>query len=219
MSKPSCLACQRADHQRCDDPQTVPVDDVYLSPGEWMVVCCCAEAHEISGSVPPPWRCSGGEENPMPRPLDPDLRDLLTEAVKVLEGPEIVRTREGDTSPRYVVSTVLRTVSTSTDPSVVNWATAYLRKVQRDQESNAPPAPGEREQVAVAYQIRHWRDRDGWWFAVDLPGRPGHVYGHYSTEQAMLDAKVERMRELETGIVESERSRQVDKSTNPQSDT
>jgi hypothetical protein len=47
MSKPSCLACQREDHQRCLDPQTVPVDDVYLSPGELMTVCCCAEAHEI----------------------------------------------------------------------------------------------------------------------------------------------------------------------------
>jgi hypothetical protein len=47
MSKPSCLACQRSDHQQCADPRTVPVDDVYLSPGELMTICCCAEAHEI----------------------------------------------------------------------------------------------------------------------------------------------------------------------------
>jgi hypothetical protein len=47
MSKPSCLACQREDHQRCHNPRRVPVDDAYLSPGELMTVCCCAEAHEI----------------------------------------------------------------------------------------------------------------------------------------------------------------------------
>jgi hypothetical protein len=54
MSAPACLACQREDHQQCDDPRRVLVDDVYFSPeaddyrpGEQMTVCCCAEAHEI----------------------------------------------------------------------------------------------------------------------------------------------------------------------------
>jgi hypothetical protein len=57
-------------------------------------------------------------------------------------------------------------------------------------------------QVYVAYKVGHWQDRDGWWFAVDIPGRQREVHGHYSTEQAMLDAKVERMAQLEAGIVE-----------------
>jgi hypothetical protein len=80
----------------------------------------------------------------MPRPLDPDLRDLLAEAVKVLEGPGVVPTPGGNASPRFLVSAVLRQVLTSSDPGIVNWGTGYLRKLQREwsrqvDESTKPP--------------------------------------------------------------------------------
>jgi hypothetical protein len=57
-------------------------------------------------------------------------------------------------------------------------------------------------QVVVAYQVTHGRRADGWWFAVDTPGRPPEEHGPYSTEDAMLDDKIARMEELEAGIVE-----------------
>jgi hypothetical protein len=136
--------------------------------------------------------------------MDDQTRQLLAEAVKVLEGPETLPTERGDAGARYLVSTVLRTVSETADPGwTVPWAIDYLRKLQRPQESNAPAAHGEQDQeVYVAYQMRHWQDRDGWWFAVDIPGREREVHGHYSSEDTMLDAKVKRMEELEAGIIE-----------------
>jgi hypothetical protein len=55
--------------------------------------------------------------------------------------------------------------------------------------------PGER--LSVAWQVSHGRRPDGWWFAVEVPGRPREEHGPYSSEQAMLAAKVARMRQLE----------------------
>jgi hypothetical protein len=60
----------------------------------------------------------------------------------------------------------------------------------------------DRREVYVAYQVTHGRRLDGWWFAVDIPGRPRQEHGPYATEDAMLDDKVARMEELEAGIVE-----------------
>jgi hypothetical protein len=61
---------------------------------------------------------------------------------------------------------------------------------------------GQERQVVVAYQVRHGRRADGWWFVVEIPGREREEHGPYATEDAMLDDKVDRMWELEAGIVE-----------------
>jgi hypothetical protein len=61
----------------------------------------------------------------MPRPLDPDVRDLLTEAVKVLE--------ELPAADRFKVSSALGQVLDAADPTTIVWATTYLRELQRDQ--------------------------------------------------------------------------------------
>ncbi len=53
------------------------------------------------------------------------------------------------------------------------------------------------ERVAVAWQVRHGQRPDGWWFAVEVPGRPREEHGPFTSEEAMLAAKVARMRELE----------------------
>jgi hypothetical protein len=53
------------------------------------------------------------------------------------------------------------------------------------------------ERLAVVWQVRHGRRPDGWWFAVQVPGRPRDEHGPFASEPAMLAAKVARMRELE----------------------
>jgi hypothetical protein len=55
--------------------------------------------------------------------------------------------------------------------------------------------PGQR--VEVAWQVSHGQRPDGWWFAVEVPGRPRAEYGPYRSEQAMLAAKLARMQDLE----------------------
>jgi hypothetical protein len=59
-----------------------------------------------------------------------------------------------------------------------------------------------RREVYVAYQVTHGHRPDGWWFMVDIAGRPRKEHGPYSSEDVMLDDKVARMEELEAGIVE-----------------
>jgi hypothetical protein len=53
------------------------------------------------------------------------------------------------------------------------------------------------EQLSVAWQARHGRRRDGWWFAVEVPGRPREEHGPFPSEQAMVAAKVARLKQLE----------------------
>jgi hypothetical protein len=53
------------------------------------------------------------------------------------------------------------------------------------------------ERLAVAWQVRHGQRSDGWWFTVEVPGRPREEHGPFTSEPAMLAAKLVRMRELE----------------------
>jgi hypothetical protein len=57
-------------------------------------------------------------------------------------------------------------------------------------------------QVYVAYQVTHGRRPDGWWYAVEIGGRPREEHGPYPDEDQMIAAKLARMEELEAGIVE-----------------
>jgi hypothetical protein len=43
---------------------------------------------------------------------------------------------------------------------------------------------------------------DGWWFAVEVPGRPREEHGPFPSEQAMVAAKVARIRQLEADPTE-----------------
>ena len=60
-------------------------------------------------------------------------------------------------------------------------------------ERQQPPS----ERLAVAWSVRHGRRSDGWWFVVEVPGRPREEHGPFTSEPAMLVAKVARMRQLE----------------------
>ena len=60
--------------------------------------------------------------------------------------------------------------------------------------------PGER--LSVAWQVSHGRRPDGWWFAVEVAGRPGEEHGPYNSEHTMLAAKVARMQDLEAPLTE-----------------
>jgi hypothetical protein len=55
--------------------------------------------------------------------------------------------------------------------------------------------PGER--LSVAWQVSHGRRPGGWWFAVEVPGHPREEHGPFTSEQAMLAAKLARMQDLE----------------------
>jgi hypothetical protein len=66
---------------------------------------------------------------------------------------------------------------------------ATPQKLARDQH------PGGR--VEVAWQVSHGRRSDGWWFAVQVPGRPLEEHGPFVSEPAMLAAKLTRMQQLD----------------------
>jgi hypothetical protein len=53
------------------------------------------------------------------------------------------------------------------------------------------------DELYVAWQVRHGRRSDGWWFAVDVAGRPREEHGPFDSEETMLAAKVARIQELE----------------------
>ena len=53
------------------------------------------------------------------------------------------------------------------------------------------------KRLAVAWQVSHGRRPDGWWFAMEVPGRPREEHGPFDSEAAMLAAKVDRMQQLE----------------------
>jgi hypothetical protein len=58
------------------------------------------------------------------------------------------------------------------------------------------------EQLFVAWQASHGRRPDGWWFAVDVPGRPREEHGPFTSKQAMAAAKVARLKQLEASPTE-----------------
>lgn len=60
-------------------------------------------------------------------------------------------------------------------------------------------------EIYVAWQIKHGRRSDGWWFVVEAAGRPAEEHGPFDTEDAMLAAKLARMEELEGHDTERER--------------
>jgi hypothetical protein len=59
-----------------------------------------------------------------------------------------------------------------------------------------------RRQVVVAYTVKHGQRADGWWFVVEIGERQPEEHGPYATEDAMLEDKLERMEELEQGILD-----------------
>jgi hypothetical protein len=63
------------------------------------------------------------------------------------------------------------------------------------EELESEPRPD--EPLYVAWQVSHGRRPDGWWFAVEVPGRPRKEHGPFTSQPAMLAAKVARMRQLE----------------------
>jgi hypothetical protein len=60
-------------------------------------------------------------------------------------------------------------------------------------ESQQPPGG----RLSVTWQASHAQQPDGWWFAVQVPGRPREEHGPFASEQAMLAAKLARIRQLE----------------------
>jgi hypothetical protein len=58
------------------------------------------------------------------------------------------------------------------------------------------------EWLSVAWQVRHGRRPDGWWFTVEVPGRPREEHGPFASEEAMLAAKLARIQALETAPIE-----------------
>jgi hypothetical protein len=53
------------------------------------------------------------------------------------------------------------------------------------------------ERLEVAWQVSHGQRPDGWWFAVEVPGRPREEHGPFTSEQAMLAAKLTRLQHLD----------------------
>jgi hypothetical protein len=58
------------------------------------------------------------------------------------------------------------------------------------------------EQLTVAWHVSHGQRPDGWWFAVEIPGRPWEEHGPFTSEPAMVAAKVARLKQLEASPTE-----------------
>jgi hypothetical protein len=58
------------------------------------------------------------------------------------------------------------------------------------------------ERLEVAWQVSHGQRPDGWWFAVEVPGRPREEHGPFASEPAMLAAKLARIKQLEAPLTE-----------------
>ena len=57
--------------------------------------------------------------------------------------------------------------------------------------------PRPEKRLSMAWQVSHGRRPDGWWFAVEVPGRPREEHGPFQSQHAMLAAKLTRMKDLE----------------------
>jgi hypothetical protein len=68
-----------------------------------------------------------------------------------------------------------------------------MREVTREELGRRSSGAG----VALAWSVRHGRRSDGWWFVVEVPGRPREEHGPFDCQAAMLAAKVARIQQLE----------------------
>jgi hypothetical protein len=58
------------------------------------------------------------------------------------------------------------------------------------------------QRIDVAWQVSHGQRPDGWWFVVEVPGRPREDHGPFTSEPVMLAAKVARIKQLEAPLTE-----------------
>ena len=79
---------------------------------------------------------------------------------------------------------------TAADAHNLAMGEATLRELEGGQRSG--------ERLSMAWQVSHGRRPDGWWFAVEVPGRPREEHGPFTSEPAMLAAKLARITDLET---------------------
>jgi hypothetical protein len=79
---------------------------------------------------------------------------------------------------------------TAADAHNLAMGEATLRELEGGQLSE--------ERLSMAWQVSHGRRLDGWWFAVEVPGRPREEHGPFTSEPAMLAAKLARITDLET---------------------
>jgi hypothetical protein len=75
------------------------------------------------------------------------------------------------------------------DAHAVDMGEATRQELEREQPTE--------ERLSVAWQVSHGRRPDGWWFAVEVPGRLREEHGPFNSEPAMLAAKFARMQDLE----------------------
>jgi hypothetical protein len=75
------------------------------------------------------------------------------------------------------------------DAHAVDMGEATRQELEREQPTQ--------ERLSVAWQVSHGRRPDGWWFAVEVPGRPREEHGPFNSEPAMLAAKVARIKALQ----------------------
>jgi hypothetical protein len=86
----------------------------------------------------------------------------------------------------------------SADQAADRHALAMGEVTLAELERQRPPE----ERLEVAWQVRHGQRPDGWWFAVEVPGRPREEHGPFASEPAMLAAKLARMGQLEAPATE-----------------
>jgi hypothetical protein len=75
------------------------------------------------------------------------------------------------------------------DAHAVDMGEATREELEREQPTE--------ERLSVAWQVSHGRRPDGWWFAVEVPGRLREEHGPFNSEPAMLAAKFARLQDLE----------------------
>jgi hypothetical protein len=86
----------------------------------------------------------------------------------------------------------------SADQAADRHALAMGEVTLAELERQRPPE----ERLEVAWQVSHGQRPDGWWFAVEVPGRPREEHGPFASEPAMLAAKLARMGQLEAPATE-----------------
>jgi hypothetical protein len=75
------------------------------------------------------------------------------------------------------------------DAHAVDMGEATRQELEREQRPD--------QRLEVAWQVSHGRRPDGWWFAVEVPGRPPEEHGPFTSEPAMLAAKLARLQDLQ----------------------